>query len=83
MRLFSQLYNTVMALDYHHNLVSTQSLENELMELDQTLQLHCCKPNLGWVCYASIFATIQHSYGSWLLSKFRFRSIFHEQIAGI
>ena len=30
-----QIYNRVMALDYHQNFVSAQYLDNELMELDQ------------------------------------------------
>ena len=36
---FLQIYNRVMALDYHQNFVSTQYLENELIELDQTLHM--------------------------------------------
>ena len=32
---FSQVYNRVMAFDYRQNFISTQYLENKLMELDQ------------------------------------------------
>ena len=59
------------------------SLENELIELDQILQMHCCLAVLGWDCYASVFANIPHSYGPWLLSKSHFCSISCEQIHGI
>ena len=37
---FSQIYNTVMALGYCQNFVSTQYLGNRLMEFDQVLRMH-------------------------------------------
>ena len=45
--------------------------------------MHRCWPELGWNCYASIFAILQHSNGLSLLSKLCFCSIFREQIARI
>ena len=40
MRPFLQIYNTVMALGYHEDYVSTQYLENKLMKFDQILHMH-------------------------------------------
>ena len=35
MHQFLQIYNTVMAVDYHQNFVSAHCLEEELMKFDQ------------------------------------------------
>ena len=40
MRQILHIYNRVMALDLCQNFVSSQHLENELMEFDQVLHLH-------------------------------------------
>ena len=37
---FSQVNNTIMALDWGLNFVFTQYLENKLMEFDKILQMH-------------------------------------------
>ena len=80
---FSSIYNREMALEWCRNLVFAQYLENKLMEFDQILHMHWCWQDLGWDCYASIFANLQQSYGLWLISEFRFRSISLEWIHGI
>ena len=51
-------------------------LRINLWKLDQILHMHWRWPDLDWHCYELlIFANIQHSYGPWLVSQFRFRSI--------
>ena len=55
----------------------------ELIEFDQVLHVQICWIDLGWDCYISILADLQHSYATWLLSKFNFHWIFWEQIDGI
>ena len=72
-----------MALDYCQNFISAQYLENNLMELDQILHVYWRWLDLGWDCYTSIFANLQHDYGPSLLSKFCFRLKSCEQIDGI
>ena len=48
----------LMIYDFCQNFVSTQYLENELMEFDKILHLHWhwYWQDLSWDCYASIFA---------------------------
>ena len=80
---FSQIYNTVMALGYHSELVSAQYFEIELIELNQILHIQRCWQVVDWDCYVPIFADLQHSYGPLLSWGFCFRSISFEWINGI
>ena len=59
---FSQINNRVIALDWCLIFVSAQYLENQLMEDDKILHMHCYWQELGWDCYASIFANLQQSF---------------------
>ena len=68
-----------MALHYCQNFISAQYLENKLTESDQILYAHHHWQDLAWDCYPSFFAKFWQSYGPWLTSEFRFRSISWEQ----
>ena len=70
----------VMVLDYRKNIVSAQYLENELMELDQTLHICFDMTRSRFGLLPSILANIQHSYGPWLLSKFLFLLFFVNEL---
>ena len=65
----------IVEISFPLNILNT----NELTEFDQILHV----PVLGWNCYASIFANLLQSYGSWLSSAFLFRSISWERIEGL
>ena len=60
--------------------VSIHYLENGLTESDQILYAHQHWQDLAWDCYPSFFAKFWRSYGPWLMSEFRFRSISWERI---
>ena len=53
-RQCSQIYNTVVALDYCQNFVSAQYFGNRLMEFDQVLHMLRCWPDLVSGRYTSI-----------------------------
>ena len=64
----------------HHNFVSAQYLENSFLEFIQILFVHWYWQDLAWDCYKSFCPNMYQSYGPWFTPKFRFCSIFWEQI---
>ena len=66
--------------ELHRNVVSAQYFENKLTEFHQILYMHSYWQDLAWDCNTSFFAHSYHSYGPWFTPKFRFHSIFCEQI---
>ena len=77
----SQTFNRGIALDCQ-NFVSTQYLENELMEFHQVLHMHWYCQNLGcdYYIYASILQIYNRVNSHWFESEFSFRAISCEQI---
>ena len=49
---FSQICNTVMALDWCQNFISAQFLENKWMDFYQILYMHLNWQDLAWDCYS-------------------------------
>ena len=76
----------LMIHDFCQNFVSTQYLENELMEFDQILHMHCYWQDLGWENtrqFSSDSNRVMALDDWWYLSEFCFRSISWEWIYGI
>ena len=65
------------------NFDSAQYLENKLMKFDQIFYMNWYCQDLCLDYYVRQFLQIYNSYGPWLMSKFRFRSISWDQIDGI
>ena len=52
-----------MALYLRQNFVSTQYLENQLVEFHQILYMHLSWQDLARDCYSSFLAKLYESYG--------------------
>ena len=70
----------VMALYLHKSFVSSQYLENELIEFHQIIYMHSYWLDLTCTCYMSFFAHLYKSDGPLFTPKFCCRSISREQI---
>lgn len=80
--LFIIELKSLMILDRHQNFVSAQYLQNESMDFDQMLHnaLILTWSRLGLLRVSFHKFTQIHSYGIWLMSKFRLRSVFQVRI---
>ena len=60
----------VMALYLHQNFVSSQYLENQLIEFHQILYMNSSLQDLAWNRYTSFFAHLYQTYGPFLSQNF-------------